>query len=71
MTPSSPSQRNEIGVQQGGPISPITEQRRIDLRARVELDLWKAVWEASQVMSTEQIQDHVLGTLREIESDEP
>ena len=38
---------------------------------RVRLDLWKAVWEASQVMGYDEIREHVEGTITQIVSDEP
>lgn len=47
------------------------ERRRRELASRVRSDLWKAVWEASQVMSYDEIREHVEGTLSEIASDEP
>jgi hypothetical protein len=31
--------------------------------------LWSAIWECSQYMTTEEIQDHALAVLREIEAD--
>lgn len=45
--------------------------RRAKLDTRVRADLWSAVWEASQVMSYDEIRQHVEGTIAEIVSDEP
>lgn len=47
------------------------ELRRAELDARVRGDLWSAVWEASQVMTYDEIREHVEGTIQEIVSDEP
>lgn len=45
--------------------------RRAVLDRRVRLGLWKAVWEASQVMSYDEIRETVEATIAEIVADEP
>lgn len=65
-------QQFDGGAQSSPPVSPAErEARKNRLSTRVRADLWKAVWEASQVMSYDEIREHVEGTLREIESDAP
>jgi hypothetical protein len=57
----------------GGP-SPSPEERaaaRERLDTRVRADLWSAVWEASQVLTYDEIRHLVEGTIREIQADEP
>jgi len=39
------------------------------LIGRKKAGLWSAVWEASQLLSFDEIREHVEATLREIESD--
>jgi hypothetical protein len=53
------------------PTSQGPSQPRNDIGRRVRSDLWKAAWEASQVMSFDDIRDHVDSVIHEIEVDEP
>lgn len=45
--------------------------RREKLDQRVRADLWKAVWEATQTMTYQEIREHVDAVLVEIQADEP
>lgn len=56
-----------------GPVPSPEERaaRRERLDTRIRADLHKAVWEASQVMSYDEIRRNVEGTIAEIVSDEP
>ena len=46
-------------------------ERRAQLDRRVRADLWSAVWEATQVMSYDEIRELVERTLAEVHSDTP
>lgn len=52
-----------------GPARPRRDREQV--RADKRHGLWSAVWEASQVMSYDEIREHVEGSLREVQSDEP
>lgn len=56
-------------MQATGPV--LSDAQREKLESRVRLDLWNAVWEASQVMSYGEIRRHVEATIGEIRSNEP
>ena len=59
---------SENYVAQGPPQPPIDRQRA---ETKVRSDLRQAVWEASQFMSSIEIEAFVSAVVREIESDQP
>lgn len=72
MSEHASSEQRSVSPQAGGQTSEKNrELRRAELDARVRGDLWSAVWEASQVMTYDEIREHVEGTIQEIVSDEP
>ena len=68
-----PTSQSSGPYEQQGPqeSDEVRADRVAKLNDRVRLDLWKATWEASQVMSYDEIREHVEAIIREIESDEP
>lgn len=58
-------------VSTAGPAVQITEAERLKKRRKLRTDLWTAIWEASDLISTTDIEAYCKRVISEIDSDEP